>query len=257
MAMYCGSRDRQVLEDDLYQGDGDESETSEAISELEFHLYSQLHYSSNSGHLEAEDGDEQLCQEIDAVDKTTELAVDVDLEKCAKNRPRSLKTVKPQEQRNKSETRVKRKKGESVPEVQRPSPLFEHIIIIDSGPEVISISESLSSSSDDDYGVCASKGVSGLPLLTSTLIPKVNAELPSGLVCYGVIAHVLERTCAVVKLGSSPASEWLSQAWLVKYRRWCLTDVRFGLSHLPPCTKPTSSPSDYHKTRRDRNSPWS
>ncbi|XP_051940215.1 zinc finger CCHC domain-containing protein 7 isoform X1 [Hippocampus zosterae] len=170
--MYCGSQDRQVLEDDLYQGDGDESETSEAISELEFHLYSQLHYSSNSGHLEVEDGEEQPSQEIDAVDKTTEMVIDVDLENCAKNGPRSLKTVKLQEQCNKSETLVKRKKKKSVPEVQRPSPLFEDVIIIDSSPEVISISESLSSSSDDDYGVCALKGGSGLPLLTSTLVPK-------------------------------------------------------------------------------------
>uniref|UniRef100_A0A3Q2EFW6 Zinc finger CCHC domain-containing protein 7 n=1 Tax=Cyprinodon variegatus TaxID=28743 RepID=A0A3Q2EFW6_CYPVA len=47
--MYSAYQDREELEDELYQED---SGLSEADSELEFHLYSQLHYSSNAGEIE-------------------------------------------------------------------------------------------------------------------------------------------------------------------------------------------------------------
>uniref|UniRef100_A0A3B5QM15 Zinc finger CCHC domain-containing protein 7 n=1 Tax=Xiphophorus maculatus TaxID=8083 RepID=A0A3B5QM15_XIPMA len=75
--MYSAYQDREELEDNLYQEDGD-SDVSEANSELEFHLYSQLHYSSNAGELdEPEPGAEeknnrQESQEGGALEKTTD-----------------------------------------------------------------------------------------------------------------------------------------------------------------------------------------
>uniref|UniRef100_A0A3B4VJI6 Zinc finger CCHC domain-containing protein 7 n=1 Tax=Seriola dumerili TaxID=41447 RepID=A0A3B4VJI6_SERDU len=54
--MYCTYQDREELEDDLYHEDDRDSEGSEANSELEFRLYSQLHYSSNAGEMEEQEG---------------------------------------------------------------------------------------------------------------------------------------------------------------------------------------------------------
>ncbi|KAM9819546.1 zinc finger CCHC domain-containing protein 7 [Syngnathus typhle] len=176
--MYCSYQDRQVLEDDLYRGDGAESEASEAISELEFHLYSQLHYSSNT--LELEDGEDEPSQKIDAADKTTETTVNVEVK--TKTRPASSSPGKLQQQcNNKFEKQVKKKKEKSVPKVQRPLPKFEEVIVIDSSSDIITISESYSSdddddNDDDDKGVCALKGGRVRRTLTSTLVKKTPRE---------------------------------------------------------------------------------
>uniref|UniRef100_A0A3Q2P7J3 Zinc finger CCHC domain-containing protein 7 n=1 Tax=Fundulus heteroclitus TaxID=8078 RepID=A0A3Q2P7J3_FUNHE len=75
--MYSGYHDREELEDDLYQED-EASEASDANSELEFHLYSQLHYSSNAGEMEEleageeEDLDTWESQQADVLEKTTD-----------------------------------------------------------------------------------------------------------------------------------------------------------------------------------------
>ncbi|XP_077426960.1 zinc finger CCHC domain-containing protein 7 [Vanacampus margaritifer] len=180
--MYCSYQNRQALEDDLYRGDGEESEGSEAFSELEFHLYSQLHYPSNTGDLELPDGEDQPSQEIHAADKAAETAVNVKLEDSTKTRPRSSKTVKLEQQcNNKSEKQVNQKKKKSGPKVQRPLPGFEEIIVIDSDSEVITISESHSSTydDDDDVGVCALKGGSVHRVKSSIPAVKVAAEMTS------------------------------------------------------------------------------
>uniref|UniRef100_A0A3P9NK14 Zinc finger CCHC domain-containing protein 7 n=1 Tax=Poecilia reticulata TaxID=8081 RepID=A0A3P9NK14_POERE len=75
--MYSAYQDREELEDNLYQEDGD-SDESEANSELEFHLYSQLHYSSNAGELDElepgaeEENNRQESQQGGVLEKTTD-----------------------------------------------------------------------------------------------------------------------------------------------------------------------------------------
>ncbi|XP_061685678.1 zinc finger CCHC domain-containing protein 7 [Syngnathoides biaculeatus] len=156
--MYCSYQDRQELEDDLYREDEEESEGSEATSELEFHLYGQLHYSSNTGTTEGQDGEDRPRRELHASEKPTVTAVSVELEDSAKKRKASL-----------NDKRVKQKKEKSCPQLRRPSSGFEQVIVIDSGPEVITVSDdSSSSSSDDDEGVCALKGGIGGRALRST-----------------------------------------------------------------------------------------
>ncbi|XP_077574507.1 zinc finger CCHC domain-containing protein 7 isoform X2 [Stigmatopora nigra] len=136
--MYCSYQDRQELENDLYCGDDNDSECSEAISELEFHLYSQLHYSSKAVNL------------IAAVENTAEKSNHVELEVSPKNRPDVLNTVKPLQHR-KSEKRVKQKKAKGLPKVHKKLPALEEVIVIDDSSDVII----LSSTSDDDKAVAA------------------------------------------------------------------------------------------------------
>uniref|UniRef100_A0A3B3UZD2 Zinc finger CCHC domain-containing protein 7 n=1 Tax=Poecilia latipinna TaxID=48699 RepID=A0A3B3UZD2_9TELE len=75
--MYSAYQDREELEDNLYQEDGD-SDESEANSELEFHLYSQLHYSSNAGELDEpepgaeEENNRQESQQGGALEKAAD-----------------------------------------------------------------------------------------------------------------------------------------------------------------------------------------
>ncbi|KAJ0050930.1 hypothetical protein NL108_009924 [Boleophthalmus pectinirostris] len=136
--MYSSYQYHEQLEDDLYREEEDDSEGSEADSELEFHLYSQLHYSSNAGEV-SELEDER--KERDEEKKRT---------KHAKNEKR---------------------KG------QRASTVFEEVIVIDSSPDVITLSED--DSSDETEGVCALKG-RGLPkLCTSTPAQQVKSESDS------------------------------------------------------------------------------
>uniref|UniRef100_A0A087Y0X9 Zinc finger CCHC domain-containing protein 7 n=1 Tax=Poecilia formosa TaxID=48698 RepID=A0A087Y0X9_POEFO len=116
--MYSAYQDREELEDNLYQEDGD-SDESEANSELEFHLYSQLHYSSNS-----ED--------------------------------------------------AKKKKSKIEPKISKlSSSRFEEVIVIDSSPDVISISDN-DSDDEDDASVCALKAKGSLTLQTSTPAQQVE-----------------------------------------------------------------------------------
>nr|XP_061792493.1 zinc finger CCHC domain-containing protein 7 [Nerophis lumbriciformis] len=168
--MYCSNQDRQELEDELYRGDGYESEGSEAISELEFHLYSQLHYSSNAGDFEQQDEEDQPTQEINEPEKTAEKINNVELKESPKNGPQLLNTIKPQQQ-HKSEKCVNKKKGKELPKVHEKLSPFEEVIVIESSSEVISVSSTSSEEEDDDddKGVCALKGGIGRRVRTSTL----------------------------------------------------------------------------------------
>lgn len=139
--MYCSYGNRQELEDELYRRDEGDSEGSEDGSELEFHLYSQLHYSANAGETEEDEDGRQL--------EGTETTPDDGrgpLEQ--RGEIASSNTVK---------LRQNRKTGAGKRDKQKKrSSLFEEVIVIDSSPEVISLSEE--DTTDDQDGVCAAKG---------------------------------------------------------------------------------------------------
>ncbi|XP_029295002.1 zinc finger CCHC domain-containing protein 7 [Cottoperca gobio] len=161
--MYCMYQDREELEDDLYQEDEGDSEGSEDTSELEFRLYSQLHYSSNAGAMEEQDDrgekvEGQDSQQFEVPEKTVD--VDGEQEKTGKSRP--------PDKRKKGEQPYKKNEGKNNPKGQRLSSSFlEEVIVIDSSPDVISISEDDTSDGDDE-GVCALKGRGLNRMQTST-----------------------------------------------------------------------------------------
>lgn len=162
-------QDRAELEDDLYQEDEGDSDGSEVNSELEFHLYSQLHY-SNPGDEEVEvgqdgrqDGPRQEITEKAPVD-------DRGQESTRDSQSSELRQPEPplvgKGEKNKDE-----KKRKVQPGGRKPSSFLEEVIVIDSGPDIISISDS--DTSADDVGVCASKGQRVLRPQTSTPAPQV------------------------------------------------------------------------------------
>ncbi|TMS23545.1 Zinc finger CCHC domain-containing protein 7 [Larimichthys crocea] len=169
--MYSTYQDRQELEDELYQEDDGDSDASEANSELEFHLYSQLHYSSNAGEVEEQEdrGEEaqgQDSQRLELTERTTD--VDGEQEHTGESRPTSpdiSKLLQDLRARKKGEKRDKQKKEKSSPKGQRSS-FFEEVIVIDSGPDVISISEG--DTADDDESICALKSRDLPQMQTST-----------------------------------------------------------------------------------------
>lgn len=157
-------QDREELEDDLYGEDEADSEGSEVNSELEFHLYSQLHYSSNAGNTEeqekeGEGAESQGNLSLDPAERTS----DGEREHTAESRPQSPDASALERYLKKKK---KQKKRKSIPVSRVSSSLFEEVIVIDSSPEVISISEG--DTADDHEGVCASKGRGARPLLSST-----------------------------------------------------------------------------------------
>lgn len=179
------SPDLEGLEDDPYQEDEEDSEGSEVNSELEFQLYSQLHYSSNAAEVEEQvEGGEQAeslaSQQLKRTEKTAD--VDGEQEQTSESRPLSPKmsTLKqqPKKQNDKSD---KGKKVKSSPAGQKSSFVFEEVIVIDSGPDVISISDGDTSS--DDQGVCALKGRGSQQLQTSTPAHQVEATVLSLTAC--------------------------------------------------------------------------
>ncbi|XP_051240938.1 zinc finger CCHC domain-containing protein 7 isoform X2 [Dicentrarchus labrax] len=183
--MYCMYQDREELEDDLYQEDEEDSEGSEANSELEFRLYSQLHYSSNAGEIEeqrdrGEDAEGQECQQLEVTEKS--LDVDAELEHTGESGPPSPNISKLLQhlKKKKGEKRDKQKKGKSNPKGQRSSSsFFEEVIVIDSSPDVISISEG--DTADDDEGICALKGKGLHQLQTSTPAQQGTQKRKGGL----------------------------------------------------------------------------
>lgn len=163
-------QDRGELEDDLYREDEADSDGSEVNSELEFHLYSQLHYSSNAGNIEEQEneGEEAESQETLPL-HLTEKPSEGEREHTAESRPQSPHASDLERHLKKKKTKKKRdeqKKRKDIPKSQGASSLFEEVIVIDSSPEVISISEG--DTADDSEGVCALKGRSARPLLSST-----------------------------------------------------------------------------------------
>ncbi|XP_071360787.1 zinc finger CCHC domain-containing protein 7 [Trachinotus anak] len=170
--MYCTYQDREELEDDLYREDDRDSEGSEANSELEFRLYSQLHYSSNAGEMEEQDARGEEAEGQDSQQpEVTEKTVDVDgvVEHTGESGPPSPNMSRLRQHLKKKkdgEKSDKQKKGKRDPKAQRTSSsLFEEVIVIDSGPDIISISDD---DTADDEGVCALKGQGSHRLQTST-----------------------------------------------------------------------------------------
>ncbi|XP_041641495.1 zinc finger CCHC domain-containing protein 7 [Cheilinus undulatus] len=159
--MYCSYQGREELEDDLYQEDDADSEESEVNSELEFHLYSQLHYSSNAGNMEEQ---EERGEEAEGQDRMK--AADREQEPNGGSRPQSPDVSKIQQhlkqKKKKKESQQKQMKQNSNPKSS--SSFFEEVIVIDSSPDVISISEGDTA----DEGVCALKSQGVRRLQTST-----------------------------------------------------------------------------------------
>ncbi|XP_068561567.1 zinc finger CCHC domain-containing protein 7-like [Cebidichthys violaceus] len=169
--MYCAYQDRKELEDDLYQEDEGDS-GSEASSELEFHLYSQLHYSSNAGALEEQEDRGETAEGQDSLQpEGPEKTVDADgeWEHSGESRPPSPDLSKLLQYLQKKEKKKREKLNQQKtgnPKSKRSSRSFiEEVIVIDSSPDVISISED---DTDDDEGVCTLKGRSLHRRQTST-----------------------------------------------------------------------------------------
>uniref|UniRef100_A0A3Q2UVB6 Zinc finger CCHC domain-containing protein 7 n=1 Tax=Haplochromis burtoni TaxID=8153 RepID=A0A3Q2UVB6_HAPBU len=157
--MYSVYQDRERLEDDLYQEEEEDSDGSEANSEVEFHLYSQLHYSSNLGELEEQEGEEEQNHEREDTRQNRVTDGDRGLEEKT-----GIKALTPTngslqqhlKQKKKKEKKDKPKKKSDSKGQRLPSSLFEEVIVIDSGPDVISISDD--ESAEGDEGICALKG---------------------------------------------------------------------------------------------------
>lgn len=116
--MYSEYQEREEYEDELYK-DEDGSSSSEVDSELEFRLYSQLHYCSSSGQQENQNGLERNRKGL-----------------------------------QENQTRLEgNRKGQQENRQQ------QAVIVIDSGPEVVTLSDS----TEDEEGVCVSKGLKSQP----------------------------------------------------------------------------------------------
>lgn len=195
--MYSTYQEREELEDELYkEAEGD---SEDANSELEFHLYSQLHYSSNAGEVEeledkGEKVEDQNNQQLNVTETTAK--GDKKLEQTEESRPPTPTVNKlRQHLKKKGDQRNTQKKGKSDPKGQRLSSFLEEVIVIDSSPDVISISED---DSADDEGVCALKGKGLHRLQTSTPAQQVRAGVSSSLCDYFII--VLLSTSSVIQV---------------------------------------------------------
>lgn len=160
-------QDRAELEDDIYHEDEGDSDGSEVNSELEFHLYSQLHY-SNPEEENVELGQDRR-QDSPRQEVTEKASVDDGGQGSTRDsRPSEIRQLQPPRKGEKSKEEKKRK---IQPGSRIPSSFLEEVIVIDSGPDIISISDS--DTSADDVGVCASKGQRVLRPQTSTPAPQV------------------------------------------------------------------------------------
>eukprot|EP00063_Salmo_salar_P067065 XP_014041900.1 PREDICTED: zinc finger CCHC domain-containing protein 7-like [Salmo salar] len=171
--MFAGYVDRAELEDELY---GEESEGSEVEdSELQFRLYSQLHYSSNPGEKEEEDEDRRLSSSHG--EKEEEEEEDRRLSSSHGENPgeeeeedgRKAKRKQPSKSRDhgnrdlrqhlvghteqkKLQVKPNRKQQRGDPRLQRS---FQEVIVIDSSQDdVITVSDN----TEEDDGVCSAKG---------------------------------------------------------------------------------------------------
>ncbi|XP_064814372.1 zinc finger CCHC domain-containing protein 7-like [Oncorhynchus masou masou] len=158
--MFGGYVDRAELEDELY---AEESEGSEGDdSELEFRLYSQLHYSSNPGEREEEVGDRHLSSshgEKEKEDGSKAKRLQPPLSHDHGNRDlrqHLLGDTEEKKQKVKLKTQQGRKQQRGLskgdPTLQR---LFQEVIVIDSSQDdVITVSDN----TEEDDGVCSLKG---------------------------------------------------------------------------------------------------
>lgn len=172
--MYSPYHVGEDLEDAIYQEDEEDSEASEINSELEFRLYSQLHYSSNAGDMgelvdTVQEAEGQVLQQLEA---TSEPA-DGDKEKEEREERRVLSPDANNIYLNKKEIKQPiKKKRKTNPEKQNLTFSFEEVIVIDSSPEVISVSDDDSS---DDTSVCNLKHHRSQRRQTSTPSQQVHA----------------------------------------------------------------------------------
>uniref|UniRef100_A0A3B3B9F5 Zinc finger CCHC domain-containing protein 7 n=1 Tax=Oryzias melastigma TaxID=30732 RepID=A0A3B3B9F5_ORYME len=118
MEIFSAKQNWEEWEDELYRDD-ENSEESVSKSELEFHLYSQLHYSSNAGELDNAEEEEEHEGKQDSDTSSS------DLYSCT-SKPNGSKLL---------------------------SSFFEEVIV--SGPDVITIFDD---STEDTDGACSSKG---------------------------------------------------------------------------------------------------
>ena len=154
--MYCNYQDREELEDDLYGEEGD-SDGSEVNSEVEFHLYSQLHYASETRLVNGEDLQEEKAEREESVSADPEPSKDGLQERQALNQALlKLDNLK---------------KGKTNAKSLRSSAKLEEVIVIDSGTDIIH-------SEDDNEGVCSLKGQRSKRVLqTSTPAQQVQSLL--------------------------------------------------------------------------------
>lgn len=155
--MYSAYHVGEDLEDDLYREDEGDSEASEVNSELEFHLYSQLHYSSNAGDVgELVDTVPEAEGRVPQKLETTSEPADGDKENEQREERRILSPDASNINLDKRERKKSSKKKTKTTPKQRNFPFsFEEVIVINSSPEVISVSDDNTSS--DETGVCALK----------------------------------------------------------------------------------------------------
>ncbi|XP_055770933.1 zinc finger CCHC domain-containing protein 7-like, partial [Salvelinus fontinalis] len=185
--MFGGYVDRAELEDELY---GEESEGSEVDgSELEFRLYSQLHYSSNPGEREEEEeeGEEDRRLSSSHGENPGEREEEEDGSKAKRQQPpkshdhgnRDLRKhllgdteQKKPKVKQKTQQGMKQQRGLSKGDPRRQR-LFQEVIVIDSGQDdVITVSDN----TEEDDGVCAVKGQRSKtgPPQASTTAPQRN-----------------------------------------------------------------------------------
>lgn len=170
-------QDPAELEDDLYREDEGDSDGSEVNSELEFHLYSQLHY-SNPGDEGAEVGQEDGGQDDSLQQEVTEKAPVDDRGEESTTDSRLSEIKQPEPPPARKGERSKDEKKRKIQHVSRkPSSFLEEVIVIDSGPDIISISDS--DTSADDVGVCSLKGQRASRPQTSTPAPQVRKGVTS------------------------------------------------------------------------------
>lgn len=171
---------------DLYQEDEGDSDGSEANSELEFHLYSQLHYSSNATALEEQHDSGEVAEGQESRQPKgpgKDLDADRRGEHTGESRPPSpdlsklvqlSKKKKEEDEDEKRQEKLKKQKTGNPKGPRSSTSFFEEVIVIDSSPDVISISEN--ETADDDYndGVCTVKGQNLRRLQTSTPVQQVE-----------------------------------------------------------------------------------
>ncbi|XP_056441961.1 zinc finger CCHC domain-containing protein 7 [Gadus chalcogrammus] len=155
--MYCNYQDREEFEDDLYGEEGD-SDGSEVNREVEFHLYSQLHYASETGAVNREDLQDAKEERERSVSADPEQSKDGLQEgQALKQALLKLNNLK---------------KGKTNAKSLRSSAKLEEVIVIDSGTDIIH-------SEDDNEGVCTLKGQSSKRVpLSSTPAQQTRAKRP-------------------------------------------------------------------------------
>ncbi|XP_023668343.1 zinc finger CCHC domain-containing protein 7 [Paramormyrops kingsleyae] len=144
--MYSEYQEREEYEDELYK-DEDGSSSSEVDSELEFRLYSQLHYCSSSRQQENQNGLEGNWEG----QQENRNGLEGNREGQQENR-NGLEGNQEGQQENRNGLEGNR-------EGQHENRQQQAVIVIDSGPEVVTLSDS----TEDEEGVCVSKGLKSQP----------------------------------------------------------------------------------------------